>query len=189
MIKFIKYYYFWSNKSFQNEAEANERLRVTKESRMGTIIFGYLNLLISICIWFCPFSYLNIAIVSTALFGFYILTILRCDFSFIKILRLYILSKKKEESIYTRIVYNHYFKNISSKFTSLFNSRGIYKFKLEYSSAFKIIFTITFKEEIFKCIFKTNRVVLKNKIIKKKISTKYQNVDELFNDILILLDI
>lgn len=188
MIKYIKYYYFWSNKSFQNEAEANERLRVTKESRMGTIFFGYFNLLISVCIWFCPFPVLSKAIVSAALFGFYVLIIIRCDFSFIKILRLYILSKKREKSIYTKIVYDHYFKNISSKFTSLFNSRGIYKFKLEYSSSFKILFTIVFKEAIFKCIFKTNRVVLKYKKIKKTISNKYQNENDLFNDILKLLN-
>ena len=168
MIKFIKYYYFWSNKSFQNEAEAVGRLRVTKENRRGTIIFGYLNLLVSICTLFLPFPFLNKVLVSIALFSLYIVIILRCDFSFIKMSRLYFLSKRKEKSIYTKIVYDHYFKNISSKFTSLFNSRGIYKFKLEYSSAFKIIFTITFKEEIFKCIFKTNPVVLKNKIIQKK---------------------
>ena len=97
MIKYIRYYYLWSRKAFLNESEATGANRVTKENRMGTIFFGYFNLLISVCIWFCPFPVLSKAIVSAALFGFYVLIIIRCDFSFIKILRLYIFIKKERK--------------------------------------------------------------------------------------------
>ena len=187
MINYFKYYYSWSKVFFKSELESTGRLRVTRENRKRSIIFGYFNLLVSICTLFLPFPFLNKVLVSIALFSLYIVIILLCDFSFIKMSRLYFLSKRKEKSIYTKIVYDHYFKNLSSKFTFLFNSCGIYKFEIEYSSSIKIVFNIIYKKN-YKCIFKTNRVLLKSKKTREVISNEYQNMKELFDAISIILN-
>lgn len=180
MIKFFVKYFKWSNKNFSDNP--NGRFYITRTGRLNVIIIFYIILLFSWLIFlFPPFPLTAKVILFTAFVLFSLFVIFLSDFRILKIIRLYKLSKKTDNSVCCKIVYDTFLNGLSKQMKS-----NLYKnftnYKLISNNSLSIKLFITYANKKYKIIFTTHKVIIIDSK-KIKINDKAITIDELFSKI------